>query len=364
MDRYEADECADIDLSSWNIAFNGAEPVSATTIRRFSETFKPHGFNSDAMFPCYGMAEATLFVSGGPRGQGAAFLKPDEANGGEGRREMVCSGAVHPEMSILIEPLDDCGHRTEQKPEQPSIGEICIAGPNVTSGYWRRDSDDLMFDAESGVRYLRTGDVGFLGEEGLYVTGRKKELIIVRGRNVYPYDIERTITGSDAGFQQGACAVFSVAKEEMGEEVVAVQEIVRTARHRFAYEEVAGVVRKNVIRDHDIRLNRLYFVVPGFIPRTTSGKIKRVALAKIAAVPNNRADGDCSDMLDQLTATDEELVRGLEIGCCQYVVCIVSGRADPEGITGIRGTGDRCQTRHHEPAPRVCTWRSHGLRGR
>jgi acyl-CoA synthetase (AMP-forming)/AMP-acid ligase II len=214
-------------------------------------------------------------------------MKPDENGAAEGARELVSSGIVHPAMSILIEPLDDrepvadpvepgksCG------PLEPKIGEICIAGPNVTSGYWKRKSDDLMFDAESGVRYLRTGDIGFVNEEGLYVTGRKKELIVIRGRNIYPYDIERTITGSDAIFQPGGCAVFSVAQKEMDEEVVAVQEIQRTARHKFAYDEVASVVRKNVIRDHDIRLRRLYFVVPGFIPRTTSGKIKRVALAR------------------------------------------------------------------------------------
>jgi acyl-CoA synthetase (AMP-forming)/AMP-acid ligase II len=280
VDRFDANECVSIDLSSWEIAFNGAEPVSATTIRRFGETFEPYGFNRDAMFPCYGMAEATLFVSGGPRGKGAAFLKPDEIHAANGARELVSSGTVHPAMSILISPLDN--HEPANGPLEPveqEIGEICIAGPNVTSGYWKRDSDDLMFDAASGVRYLRTGDLGFVGAEGLYVTGRKKELIVIRGRNVYPYDIERTITGSDAIFQPGGCAVFSVAKEEMGEEVVAVQEILRTARHTFVCDELAGVVRRNVIRDHDIRLKRLYFVVPGFIPRTTSGKIRRVALA-------------------------------------------------------------------------------------
>jgi acyl-CoA synthetase (AMP-forming)/AMP-acid ligase II len=136
-----------------------------------------------------------------------------------------------------------------------------------------------VIDPGSGLRYLRTGDIGFVRQEGIYVTGRKKELMIIRGRNIYPYDIERTIEESHATFQKGGCAVFSMAKKESGEEVIAVQEIARTARHSLAFDELAGVVRKNVTRNHDIRLNRLYFVTPGFIPRTTSGKIKRVALA-------------------------------------------------------------------------------------
>jgi acyl-CoA synthetase (AMP-forming)/AMP-acid ligase II len=171
------------------------------------------------------------------------------------------------------------------------VGEICIAGPNVTSGYWGRQTDDLSVDPGNGIHYLKTGDVGFLRDEGLYVTGRKKELMIVRGRNIYPYDIEQTITDSHATFQKGGCAVFSMIKEEAGEEVVAVQEIARTARHKLVYEELAGVVRKNVIRNHDIRLNRLYFVTPGFIPRTSSGKIKRVALAHSLLIPNFEQTG-------------------------------------------------------------------------
>jgi acyl-CoA synthetase (AMP-forming)/AMP-acid ligase II len=274
VDRYQSNQCTDIDLSSWKIAFNGAEPVTASTIRRFSETFEPHGFDPKAMFPCYGMAEATLFVSGGPVGGGAAFLKRETPGGGPNTQELVCSGAVHPGMSVRIQPLDDGDSNGD-----PSEGEICIAGPNVSSGYWRRESDGLALDPGSEIRYVRTGDIGFLREEGIYVTGRRKELMIIRGRNVYPYDIERTIAESHATFQRGGCAVFSVAKEEAGEEVIAVQEIARVARHKLAFDELAGVVRKNVTRNHDIRLNRLYFVTPGFIPRTTSGKIKRVALA-------------------------------------------------------------------------------------
>ncbi len=274
--RYRASDALDLDLSSWKVAFNGAEPICASTIRRFTSTFEPHGFSPEAMFPCYGMAEATLFVSGGPAREGATFLNAKESGHHAGGTELVCSGAVHKNMSVLI-------HRMPG--DEPSAGaptgEICIAGPNVTTGYWNRQSDDFLFDESSAVRYLRTGDIGFLRDEGLYITGRRKELMIVRGRNIYPYDIERTIAESHQHFQKGACAVFSSTSEGVGEEVFAVQEVERSARHKLLYEEVAGLVKKNVVRNHDVMLKRLYFVAPGFIPRTTSGKIRRTQLAHL-----------------------------------------------------------------------------------
>jgi acyl-CoA synthetase (AMP-forming)/AMP-acid ligase II len=270
VDGYRsAEDCAGLDLSSWKIAFNGAEPVSVGTIRRFTQTFEPHGFDPNAMFPCYGMAEATLFVSGGPVGTGARLLQRGDATSS---REMVCSGVVHPDISVRVQPV-------ASELSEFGVGEICIAGPNVTSGYWQRAPEEFVTDSETGLRYIRTGDLGFLREEGLYITGRRKELMIVRGRNIYPYDIEQTIAESHATFEKGGCAVVSMAPNESGEEVVAVQEVARTARHKLDYDELAGLVRKNVIRKHDVRLNRLYFVTPGFIPRTSSGKIKRVALA-------------------------------------------------------------------------------------
>jgi acyl-CoA synthetase (AMP-forming)/AMP-acid ligase II len=274
VDKFDAGQCDGIDLSSWKIAFNGAEPVSPATMRRFSEQFAPYGFDSRSMLPCYGMAEATLFVSGGPVGRGAVVTRHDSGKG-EDAREMACSGLVHRDVSIRILPTESI----TSGPSGQSIGEICIAGPNITSGYWRRSAEEAFVDPETGVRYLRTGDMGFIGEDGLYVTGRKKELMIVRGRNIYPYDIEQTIAECHVTFQKGGCAVFTLAREAEAEEVVAVQEVARAARHGLPYEELAGVVRKNVVRRHDVRLNRLYFVTPGFIPRTSSGKIKRVALA-------------------------------------------------------------------------------------
>jgi acyl-CoA synthetase (AMP-forming)/AMP-acid ligase II len=272
--RYRPTDAAGLDLSSWKIAFNGAEPICASTIRRFNKTFEPHGFSPHAMFPCYGMAEATLFVSGGPAGRGPSFLTSKECREQLGA-ELVCSGSVHPDMSVLI-----CRDGADEAKMTSLEGEICITGPNVTSGYWNRQPDDYLLDESSGLRYLRTGDVGFLRDEGLYITGRRKELMIVRGRNIYPYDIERTIAESHQHLQKGACAVFSSPREGSGEEVFAVQEVERAARHKLLYTEVAALVKTNVVRRHDVMLKRLFFVTPGFIPRTTSGKIKRARLAE------------------------------------------------------------------------------------
>jgi acyl-CoA synthetase (AMP-forming)/AMP-acid ligase II len=284
VDRYQpSDNTSEMDLSSWKVAFNGAEPINASTIRRFCKTFEPHGFNPSAMFPCYGMAEATLFVSGGPAGEGAFFCEAEKTEALQEKFELVSSGIIHPSMSVLIQPVSG-----GDSPSGPRMGEICIAGPNVSSGYWDRKSEDCVFDSSTGIQFLKTGDLGFIHDGRLYVAGRKKELMIVRGRNIYPYDIEQTIVASHQHFQNGGCAVFSFTHDGRGEEVFAVQEVKRTVRHNLPYDEVAGMVRKNVVRQHDVMLKRLYFVAPGFLPRTTSGKIKRTQLAALLHLPTAR----------------------------------------------------------------------------
>jgi acyl-CoA synthetase (AMP-forming)/AMP-acid ligase II len=275
IQRYKLDECRDLDLSSWKVAFNGAEPINPVTIRRFTEIFAPHGFELSSFFPCYGLAEATLFVSGGPSRTGPIFLQAPDPGDKDGRhREFVCSGKVHPQISVLmksVSPEVSAGH---------DISEICISGPNVTCGYWNNRSVESFFiDPCSGALYFKTGDLGFLHNERLYVTGRIKEMMIIRGRNIYPYDIERTVAESHEHFRKGGCAVFSVRTYD-AEEVVAVQEVVRTACNKLPYDSVSGVVRKNVMRHHDIMIRRLVFVAPGFIPKTSSGKIQRTLLAK------------------------------------------------------------------------------------
>ncbi|MES2938570.1 MAG: fatty acyl-AMP ligase [Pseudomonadota bacterium] len=257
VERIPEQACAGLNLRHWKVAFNGAEPISAATLRRFSARFAPYGFEPTSFLLCYGMAEASLYVSGGH----LQDLSSTQA---------IDSGVVHPEISVVFRPA----HAGE-----PSLGqEICVAGPNVTPGYWG-GRDKESFFVRDGKTYFRTGDVGHMRGGRLVVSGRIKEMMIVRGRKVYPYDIERTVTEAHDAFLAGGCAVVTVGAEER-QDVVAVQEVERTARHALDYHALAGMVRKSVVRLHDVQIKRIFFAKPGFIPKTSSGKIRRTLLAR------------------------------------------------------------------------------------
>ena len=266
--RIREEHCTALDLSSWTLAFNGAEPINPATLRRFADKFGPYGFRMKHFFVCYGLAEASLYVSG-------AHVENADATA-------IHAGYPHPEMSVLLRPRQEQEQEQREKQEAdqdtPQEGEeICIAGPNVTRGYWGGRDDDAFFEHD-GKRYLRTGDLGYIKNGCLTIAGRAKELMIIRGRNVYPYDLERTILASHPMLLDNACAVLTLDTD--GEqEVVAVQEVTRTARHTLDYNEIAALVRKNVVRQHDVFLKLILFTQPGFIPRTSSGKIKRNQLA-------------------------------------------------------------------------------------
>lgn len=271
VERYKPAECDALDLSHWKRAFNGAEPISLRTLRRFTRTFRPHGFVPGSFFLCYGLAEATLYVSGAALEQCPPQLDAVEHDN-EASDFTITGGHIHPDVSVLLRPVErvDAPH---------AGGEICLHGPNVTPGYWNQREPDSFFTDASGRRYLRTGDIGYVADGQLFVTGRIKELLIVRGRNVYPYDIERTISESHHAFRKQGCAVFVATSDTDKADIVAVQEVERTARTKLDYEALAGVVRRNVARQHDVMLKRLYFTPPGFVPKTSSGKIQRTLLA-------------------------------------------------------------------------------------
>jgi acyl-CoA synthetase (AMP-forming)/AMP-acid ligase II len=272
VNRIKPDDCAGLDLSSWRLAFNGAEPVNAATLRRFAEKFGPYGFRAGSFFVCYGLAEATLYVSGSH--VAAAVFEGSQADAQAALP--LSAGRPHPQISILLRP--------QQSAEATMTGEeICIAGPSVSRGYWGARSPESFFEHE-GKHYLRTGDIGHLQQGQLHIAGRAKELMIIRGRNVYPYDLERTITASHDVFLENACAVIALDMHDehgqsLGQEVVAVQEVQRSVRHALDYNEMAGLIRKKVVRQHDVLLKRILFAKPGFIPKTSSGKIKRNELA-------------------------------------------------------------------------------------
>ena len=271
-----------LDLSSWRVAFNGSEPVRAETLERFAEVFGPCGFRRESFFPCYGMAEATLLVSGvrpsssllvesfrkGALEAGRAERAPAAAH--DARPLVSCGAAPEGEEVLVVHPE----LLTERAPGE--VGEIWVAGPNVAEGYWRRpELTEQMFGARlrsGGGPFLRTGDLGFLHDGELFVTGRLKDLIIIRGVNLYPQDIELTAERAHASLRPGAAAAFSV--EAGGEErLVIVQEIER--RREADAPDIFEHVRRRVAEAHEVEPYALVIVRAGSIPKTSSGKIRR-----------------------------------------------------------------------------------------
>ena len=280
------EERAALDLSSWDLAFNGAEPIHPATLLRFCETFAPSGFRTESMYPCYGLAEATLIAAGGrkeappvlrtfsrtwvERGQAVEQPSDGEAEAGT----LVGCGFKLPEQELLImEP------ESRLPVAAGRIGEIWLRGPSIAKGYWSRPEEtQATFQARRAdtgeAQYLRTGDLGFLQDGELFVTGRIKDLIIVRGRNHYPHDLERTAVACHPALRPGCSAVFEVTQE--GEQrLVLVQEV--DTRKPFEVEALVESIRSTVADEHGVHLHAVVLIPPGSIPKTSSGKIQRRA---------------------------------------------------------------------------------------
>jgi acyl-CoA synthetase (AMP-forming)/AMP-acid ligase II len=279
------EQCADLDLSSWKVAVAGAEPVRAETLRRFAEHFAPYGFRSEAFYPSYGLAEATLFVAGGFSTEPPVLLQVDKAAleaeqvvrpQPEGGHTLVgCGQSWLGQQIAVVQP------QTFTRCPAGQVGEIWVSGPSVAQGYWRQAEDTTetfqAYLADTGEGpFLRTGDLGFLQGDELYVTGRVKDLIIIRGRNHYPQDIEQTVENSHQALQMGGGAAFSV--DIQGEErLVIVQELKRTALRNLNIDEVLGNIRQAVAQEHQLQVYATLLLKPGAIPKTSSGKIQRHA---------------------------------------------------------------------------------------
>lgn len=273
-------EKATLDLSSWKLAFNGAEPVRADTIDRFCAAFAPCGFTREAFYPCYGLAEGTLIVTGGAKAEpplvarvDAAALEADRVVPAADGRPLVASGRTAPEQQVAIV---DPATLTRCPPGR--VGEIWVAGGSVAQGYWNRAEDSArVFGAVLGAEgpFLRTGDLGFLGDSGqLFVTGRIKDLLIVDGRNHYPHDLELTVEGCHAALRPGCCAAFSV-DGAAAERLVVVAEVQRGPT--ATGDEIAQAVRQAVAREHDVKVHDVVLIQSGSIPKTSSGKLQRHA---------------------------------------------------------------------------------------
>ena len=292
---------ATLDLSSWSLAFNGAEPVRAETIDAFCEAFAPSGFRREAFFPCYGLAESTLMVTGGMKFEqpvirsfdatsietGTAQQRPAKA---AGARRLVGSGRELDGQDVLI--VDP--HTSEALPPG-RVGEIWVSGPSVAQGYWNRSDESAATfgamiaqpddDDDTGAvakwrpnpgPYLRTGDLGFFDSGELFVTGRLKDLIIIRGRNHYPQDLEHTVEEASDLIRAGSVAAFAVDVDDR-ERVVVVAEIERGKRDPHEIAAAFEAIRSKLARDHEVAAEGIVLVRPNSVPKTSSGKIQRHA---------------------------------------------------------------------------------------
>ncbi|ASC71044.1 peptide synthetase [Halomicronema hongdechloris C2206] len=286
VEKVTPEQRQSLDLSSWTVAFNGAEPVRSQTLERFAAEFATCGFRSQAFYPCYGMAEATLMVSGG-RQQEAPVVKllqkvalehnrVVEANGHsvDQAQSLVGCGQTMPQQRIVIAHPE-----TQIRCAGDEIGEIWVSGPSVGQGYWQRPAESeqtfAAYLADTGVGpFLRTGDLGFLHQGELFITGRTKDLIIIRGRNLYPQDIELTTERSHPALRSGGGAAFMV-EEQREEKLVVVQEL--EFRQKPDPEEVTAAIREAIAQEHEVQAYAVVLIKPGTIPKTSSGKIQRRA---------------------------------------------------------------------------------------
>ena len=286
VEKITPEQKATLDLSCWELAFSGAEPVRAETLNRFYEYFRESGFRRQAFYPCYGMAESTLMITGSRRDtepivESFDFKQLEENKAvvtpaSEQTITLVSSGTNSPLQKLAI-----ANPETGDRCADGEIGEIWAKSPSVAQGYWQRPElsaqsfNGVLTDTqESG--WLRTGDLGFMRQGQLFVTGRLKDLIIIRGRNYYPQDIELTVDNADPAIRAGNVAAFAVDID--GEEkLVVTPEIKRTSLRKLDIEAVTEAIRKAISQHHELQVHGIVLLKTGSIPKTSSGKIQRHA---------------------------------------------------------------------------------------
>ncbi|WP_306344973.1 non-ribosomal peptide synthetase [Methylosinus sp. Ce-a6] len=286
VSKIKEEDKRDLDLSGWRIAFSGAEPVRAATLERFAVSFVSCGFRQESFFPCYGLAEATLVVTAPRRAGGVVAIDVDrdalearraaQIRNGKSARLIGCGHAWEGYDVQIVDP------DTSRPCASNAIGEIWAAGPGVAQGYWNRPEETArVFQAKiaggDGRSYLRTGDLGFVDDGQIYITGRLKDLIIVAGRNFHPEDIENAIEENVSGLRRGSTAAFAVTIED-GERLVIVVEPDRalsTTIGSGGEREILRRIRDCVVYDIGIEPADIVLVQPGSVPKTSSGKIRR-----------------------------------------------------------------------------------------
>ena len=280
-------ELESLDLSSWRVAYNGSEAIRKDTLLRFRARFEPCGFRWNAFYPVYGLAESTLLVTSAAASDAPTVRELDADALGKGIVEdsreqtaktisIVASGMASSQTRIVIADPE-----TREELGEEEIGEIWIAGPSVADGYWRRPAETqaafhAYLAAGQGGPFLRTGDLGFLSDGYLYVTGRIKDVINIRGFKHYPQDIEHTITLTNSAVSMNGCAAFAVDHDGMEQLAVVVEARPKPSRYFRDWDDRAfAAIQEAVSESHGVQISSLALAPYGAIPKTTSGKLQR-----------------------------------------------------------------------------------------
>jgi acyl-CoA synthetase (AMP-forming)/AMP-acid ligase II/aryl carrier-like protein len=287
--KITSEQKAKLDLRSWRVAFNGAEPINHHTLERFDVAFKECGFDRRAFYPCYGLAEATLFVSGGAAGEGYRTVSvSDQAlkqhqvlvqgtqTEKDSKQLVHCGRAAQHTVIVNPDTLERCAKQ--------QVGELWLQSDSVTHGYWQRPEETQQFyhasiKGEPEQVYLRTGDLGFIHEEGVYITGRLKDLLILHGVNYYPQDIEYTVGHCHPHIRMGNCAAFSIEVGEEGqtEDRLMVVCEVPSGLASADYQDIAHTINHEIALHHGVPVYKVGLIALKHLPKTTSGKVRRAA---------------------------------------------------------------------------------------
>lgn len=301
--KIPAEHRADLDLSSWAVAFSGAEPVRPGTLRRFADAFVGSGFRESAFYPCYGLAEATLLATGGHKDHPVSLASIDS-------RSYVACGTPPPSHEVVVVDPD-----TRRAVPPGTIGEVWLRGPSVAQGYWQEPEatqktfraqleppldEQLIDESSAGGPYLRTGDLGTLVDGNLVVTGRRKDLIVLNGRNVYPHDVEAAVDRCHPAIRQGCGVAFTTEGLET-ERLTIVQEIrPRPGMSGADLADVGAAIRQAVVAELEVLPGRVVLVPPGGVPKTSSGKLRRAETRRLLS------EGSLDVLIDSAVGDREE----------------------------------------------------------
>ncbi|WP_404788822.1 AMP-binding protein [Altericista sp. CCNU0014] len=352
IQKIRAEQKTHLDLTSWRIAFSGAESIRAKTLEAFARHFKNCGFDPAAFHPCYGMAEATLMISSKRVGSSPTILPVNgvaleqnriqqaDPNAASARAIVGCGDAWLDQKVAIVDPvtLKPCSAHT--------VGEIWVSSPSVAQGYWRRsDESKFAFDAHFADSdegpFLRTGDLGFIQNGELFVTGRLKDVVIIRGRNHYPQDIEWTVQSSHHAFRVGHSAAFSIAVDGI-ERLVIHQEIDRQALRALDADGAMRAIRQAISEEHQLQVYAIALLKPGTLPKTSSGKVQRNACktaflaGELASVAEWR---ESSVDVGEIQQSAEAMLEKLRAG------------RDSQQNHRARTAPDRVRSEKHQPTP-------------